>query len=218
GRDAVEWRAMLFIFDMDNVLFRYDWRVRRKGLSELSGLDFFELRRRWWHDDGEWAAEAGAWPTAAAYLEAFSNAIEVRLSPEQWLANRRSAMQLVPEALSAVARARELGEVTLLTNNNPMVAENLAELAPELVPLFGEHLHASCEYGARKPDPLVFLRVLDQYLVDAPEAFFADDMAANVRAARSVGITAHHVTGERPGPGMLAAIEQFAASRARSVG
>jgi HAD superfamily hydrolase (TIGR01509 family) len=136
------------------------------------------------------------------------------MSREQWLANRRSAMRVDPEALLAVARAAELGQVTLLTNNNPMVAENLAELAPELVPLFGEHLHASCEYGARKPDPLVFERVLETYGVDAAEAFFADDMADNVASAASVGITAHRVTHATGAAAMLEAIEQFASAQA----
>jgi putative hydrolase of the HAD superfamily len=204
---------MLFIFDMDDVLFQYDWRTRMSGLTALTGKDMMALRTSWWHDEGEWAAEAGAYATADDYLGAFTAAVDTHITPEQWLDNRRSGMIVDRAALAAVARASELGEVTLLTNNNPMVAENLPQLAPELVPLFGDNLHASCEYGARKPDPEVFRRVLASFDTDASDAFFADDMAINVAAAASIGITSHQVTRATGAAGMLAAIEAFAASR-----
>ena len=58
--------TLLFLFDMDDVLYDYDWRARMAGLTALTGLDLAELRRRWWHDEGEWAAEAGRFPTARA--------------------------------------------------------------------------------------------------------------------------------------------------------
>ena len=57
--------GLLFVFDMDDVLYDYDWRVRMRGLSDLTGLDFAELRRRWWHAEGEWAAAIGTDVAAA---------------------------------------------------------------------------------------------------------------------------------------------------------
>jgi putative hydrolase of the HAD superfamily len=204
--------GLLFVFDMDDVLYDYDWRIRMAGLTELTGLDFPELRRRWWHDDGEWAAEAGHWPDGASYLKDWVAAVGTELTREQWLTNRGSAMTPRPDALAAVKRASELGRVTLLTNNNPLVGENLATLAPELVPLFGlEHLRASSQYGARKPDPKVFEGVLRAYDEPAEHVFFADDMPVNVEGARSVGITAHLY---RDPASLRQAIEDFAAARA----
>ena len=202
--------GLLFVFDMDDVLYDYDWRIRMTGLTELTGLDFAELRRRWWHDGGEWAAEAGLWPDGASYLKDWVAAVGTDLTPDEWLANRGSAMTPRPEALAAVKRAAELGRVTLLTNNGPLVGENLAALAPELVPLFGvEHLKASSHYGARKPDPKVFEGVLRAYDEPADHVFFADDMPVNVEGARSVGITAHLY---RDPAALLQAIEDFAAA------
>ncbi|GHF07115.1 HAD-IA family hydrolase [Pseudolysinimonas yzui] len=203
--------GLLFVFDMDDVLYDYDWRHRMTGLTALTGLDFPELRRRWWHDEGEWAAEAGRWPDGASYLADWSAAVGASVTAEEWLANRASAMTPRPEALAAVARAAELGRVTLLTNNGPLVGENLTTLAPELVPLFGsEHLKASSHYGARKPDPRVFEGVLRAYDEPAEHTFFADDMPINVEGARSVGITAHLY---RDPAALLNAIEDFAEGR-----
>ena len=114
-----------------------------------------------------------------------------------------------PESIAAVARASELGDVTLLTNNGALTAKHLRVLAPDLIPVFGDHLYTSSDYRARKPDPVVFERVLARYGRQAGEAFFVDDMAVNVAGAASVGITAHLY---RSPAAMLAAIEAFGAS------
>ncbi len=192
---------------MDDVLFDYDWRVRMDGLSALTGLEFPELRTRWWHDTGEWAAEAGGFENAEEYHAAFTRAIGRDIPVDDWIANRRSAMTVWPDSLAAVARAAELGTVSLLTNNGPLVEAHLAELAPELVPLFGDELHTSSFYGARKPDPTVFANMLAHYGVPAEHVFFADDLEVNVEGARSVGIDAHRFT---DAASLTRAIEQFA--------
>ena len=200
-------RTPLFVFDMDDVLFDYDWRIRMSGLTALTGYDFPELRRRWWHDEGEWAAEAGRFADADAYHAAFTRAMERDIPVQDWIVNRRSAMTAWPESLAAVARAAELGTVSLLTNNGPLAEAHLAELAPELVPLFGDELHTSSFYGARKPDPLVFANMLAHYGVPADQVFFVDDLEVNVEGARSVGIDAHRFT---DAASLMTAIERFA--------
>ena len=201
-------RTPLFVFDMDDVLFDYDWRVRMTGLTALTGLEFPELRSRWWHDEGEWAAEAGRFADAESYRAAFGQAIGTDIPVADWIANRRSAMTPWPDSFAAVSRAAELGTVSLLTNNGPLVEAHLAELAPELVPLFGRELHTSSFYGARKPDPTVFANMLAHYGVPAEQVFFADDLEVNVEAARSLGIEAHRFT---DAASLTDAIETFAA-------
>lgn len=201
---------MLFIFDMDNVLYDYNWRIRMHGLTDLTGWDFHELRRRWWHTDGEWRAEAGIPATGEEYLEAVNTALESSLDQETWLTNRRSGMEVWPDMVEVARRASTLGDITLLTNNGALIGEHLATLAPELVPVFGDHLFATAHYGARKPDPEVFARVLDSYQATPEETFFIDDMPDNIRGAQSLGIS-----GTVFGPGdtpesAWAAMEAFA--------
>jgi FMN phosphatase YigB (HAD superfamily) len=198
---------LLFLFDMDDVLYDYDWRARMSGLTALTGLDLHELRRRWWNDAGEWAAEAGGFADAAGYHSAFVAAIGTPISVEDWVDNRRSAMTAWPASIAAVERAAELGTVSLLTNNGPLVQAHLAAIAPEIAAVFGDHLRTSSYYGARKPDPVVFDRVLAEYRADPAEVFFADDLPENVAAAASRGITAHLFTTPEK---LLAAIEEFA--------
>lgn len=204
---------LLFVFDMDDVLYDYDWRVRMAGMTALTGLELEELRRRWWHDAGEWHAEAGGFADADAYHAAFVEAMGVHVSVGDWVANRAGAMTPWPDSIAAVRRASELGRVTLLTNNGPLLGAHLARIAPEIAALFGEHLRTSSYYGARKPDPEVFRALLREYAADPADVFFADDLPENVRGAESVGITGHLYTS---GAALMSAVEGFARARARA--
>jgi len=204
---------MLFIFDMDNVLYEYRWRDRMEKLTELTGHDFQELRRRWWHDDGEWQAEAGIPDTGDEYLRLVNEAFESQISREQWIEFRKDAMTFRPEVTEAVAFAKELGQVTLLTNNGILVGEHLPEVAPELVPLFGEHMFATAHYKARKPDPLVFERVLERYGMDGSQTFFVDDTPDNLRGAQVHGITTTWFSPKDTGASVIGQIQAFVDSR-----
>jgi HAD superfamily hydrolase (TIGR01509 family) len=202
--------TLLFIFDMDHVLYGYDWHTRIRGLSEATGLSPADVRARWWDAGREWEAEAGVFRTGDEYIAAFSEAMGTAVDKNEWVSIRGRAMEAWPESIAAVAHASRYGQVTLLTNNGALVGENLTELAPALVPVFGDHLFTSSAYGARKPNPEVFTNVLARYGTDAADAFFADDLADNVAGAASVGISAHQFfTAE----GMVAAIDAFAVAR-----
>lgn len=201
--------SLLFIFDMDDVLYDYDWRARMAALTAITGHDLLELRRRWWINGLEERAEAGSPSTPEEYLTAVTAVIGAEIELEEWVRIRSDATRPRPEALDAVRRASELGRVALLTNNGILIHEHLHVVAPELVPIMGrEHMFATAAFGARKPDPLVFARVLEHYGAPAGDAFFTDDRIENVDGARSIGITGHLYCDPE---GLRAAIETFAA-------
>ena len=202
--------TLLFIFDMDDVLYEYDWRSRMAAMSELTGLSFLELRRLWWHDEGEFGAEAGLYPTGNEYLTAFEKAIGQSVDVARWVEIRAAAMTVLPDSLAAAQRASELGQATLLTNNGALLGDHLPTLAPELVNIFGDHLRTSSHYGARKPNPEVYERTLESYGVEAHNAFFVDDMQENVESAQQLGITGHQFLDSA---GLHRAIEEFAEAR-----
>jgi HAD superfamily hydrolase (TIGR01509 family) len=202
--------SLLFIFDMDHVLYGYDWNSRISGLSEATGLSPADVRGRWWDAGREWDAEAGAFATGDEYIAAFSDAMGAAIDKDEWVSIRGRAMTPWHDSIAAVEHAGQYGQVTLLTNNGALVGENLDVLAPALVPVFGDHLFTSSSYGARKPHPEVFANVLARYGTAAEDAFFADDLAENVAGAASIGISAHRFVDAE---GMDAAIDAFAVSR-----
>lgn len=199
---------MLFLFDMDDVLCDYDWRTRMAALTARTGHDLTELRRRWWLNGLEFAAEAGDPADADEYLAVVTAAIGADIPREEWVRIRAESTVARPEAVDAVRRAAEFGRVALLTNNSILIHEHLHEVAPELAEVMGrEHLHASARFGARKPDPAVYARAMEHYGATAAQTFFTDDRPDNVAGAESLGITGHvyvHAAGLR------AAIDAFA--------
>jgi 2-haloacid dehalogenase len=46
-----------------------------------------------------------------------------------------------------------------------------------------------------KPDPEIYRRLLDRNGLEPAGCLFIDDVAANVAAARALGMVAHHFTG-----------------------
>lgn len=58
--------------------------------------------------------------------------------------------------------------------------------------MFAERAHFSFEFGACKPDPRVFLRLLDRLGVDPREALFIDDTASYIEGATKAGLLTHH--------------------------
>ena len=184
----------LYLFDFDKTLYAYDFRKRLPELARLGGVSQYHLASTWWAAGCERRAEAGAWPTADEYLAQFARVTGAELTLEQWADARRLAMTRIDGSVAALRRASTLGTVSLLSNNPSVFAAALPLLAPDVVDILGENLLVSAALGVRKPDPEIYRLALQRYGVAPEDTFFADDSAANVEGAASVGIHAHLFT------------------------
>jgi HAD superfamily hydrolase (TIGR01509 family) len=197
----------LYLFDFDKTLYAYDFRKRLPALARLGGVSQYHLASTWWAAGCERRAEAGAWPTAEEYLAQFARVTGADLTLEQWADARKLAMTRIDGSVAALERAATLGTVSLLSNNPSAFAAALPMLAPDVARVLGENRLVSAELGVRKPDPQIFRLALEWFGASAENTFFADDSAANVEGAASVGIHAHLFTA----PDLLdAAITDFA--------
>jgi putative hydrolase of the HAD superfamily len=188
----------LVVFDMDGVLAPLDRDRRLELLSAMTGLTARFIDDRVWQSAFERSAEAGAYPTGAEYLAEFNRLLGTTVTRDQWVVARREAMKPDPETI-AIARRVSLDRIiALLTNNGSLLGECLQEIAPEVARVFGDHAHTSNSFGARKPEPEVFLRLLAHHEVRAEAAVFIDDCSEYVAAAAHVGMHAIHYT--RPDP------------------
>lgn len=204
----------LYFFDLDKTLYAYDFRRRLPELARLSGSSQYRLAKLWWAAGFEARAEAGEWPTVEGYLEEFAHVTGGRrLSLAEWADARALAMTRIDGSIAALRRAAELGEVSLLSNNPAPLAAALPRLAPDVAEILGPNVLVSYMLRARKPSPELYERALVHYGVDAADAFLADDSAANVAGAASVGITAvqlRSVNGVPQTDDLRDAIEAFA--------
>jgi putative hydrolase of the HAD superfamily len=95
------------------------------------------------------------------------------------------------DMVELLREVRAATRVALLSNGTTRLRRDLhvLDLLDEFDVIFN-----TAEIGHAKPDPAIFLHVLDSLDVDAAGALFVDDLDENVRGAQHVGISAHRHT------------------------
>ncbi len=182
-------KISLVVFDMHDVLCRYDRDRRMADLEQLSGRPAAVIYQAIWASGFENEADAGKLDDAA-YLAGFGARLGYPITLRQWLDNRKLSMTPMPEVLALLAQVRV--KVAVLTNNHLLVRQHLDWLFPELFALCGAQSYVSAQFGAAKPDPAVYRACVAAAGAVPAETLFVDDSAANVQGARAAGLAAHH--------------------------
>lgn len=178
----------LYLFDFDETLYDYNFRIRLPALSLTTGVSQYRLAKDWWSAGFEKRAEAGEWPTSREYLTEFEKQTGASLTLEQWRETRMLASTCIPGSVEALRRAARLGMVGILTNNPSPFAEAFEIMAPDVAEIVGKNVLVSSDLGVRKPDPQIYQRALEHFGAEAKNTFFTDDSAKNVEGANAVGI------------------------------
>lgn len=182
------------VFDMDDVLCRYDLRGRQAALAKLAGSTAEDVHAAIWASGFEDSADAGAMD-ADAYLAGFAARLGYPLSRAEWLAARAAAMHADAPMLSLAAALKPRVRIAVLTNNGPLLEPLIDQAFPALRPLFGADICFSWSFGTAKPDPAVFTALCAR-LGTAPAAtFFIDDKPENAAGAEAAGLIGHTFTG-----------------------
>ena len=142
------------------------------------------------------SGEAGAWArlergelTAATFCDPFEadcRAAGVLLSAPRLMAYIAEATVPRPRMLAAIdtLRARKF-KVGALTNNWVQEGRRVAEDLTSHFDVFVE----SAVVGMRKPDPRIYELTCHKLGVAPPHAAFLDDIGANLKTARALGMT-----------------------------
>jgi len=178
----------LVIFDLDDTLIEFRRDLRLAALAAATGLPEAHIHAAIWESDFEWNAERDAHSSGDDYLRNFNARIGATLTRAQWVAARGAGMRVRPRMLEVLAEVKARTAVALLTNNGALLRESLPELVPGICALISERLHASHQFGARKPEPEVFTRLLARYGVAPGRALFIDDDAEYVAGAATAGL------------------------------
>jgi putative hydrolase of the HAD superfamily len=137
----------------------------------------------------------GAWSRLERGLlsmEAFHTAFDAECAAAGQAIDSRALMGRVhlaseprPIMLEAIRRIRERGLPTgAITNNWVSETEGTRELRPNF-----DAFVESCVTGVRKPDPRIYRIACDELGVEPPQAVFLDDIGANLKPARALGMT-----------------------------
>lgn len=182
------------IFDLDDVLCRYDLGARLRALARISGKTPRDIRAALWDSGFEDAADSGGYQTPEEYIAEFGHRLGHPISREEWIAARRASIQPWPDMLALVKEIARRKRVALFTNNGPMMKDGLGQVYPEAAEIFGDDSYFSFQFHTKKPDPESYRRLVQRIGVDAGQAWFTDDKKSNVEGARLAGLSAHHFT------------------------
>jgi HAD superfamily hydrolase (TIGR01509 family) len=182
------------IFDMDGVLDRYDLGARLERLAAATGKNADAFHAAIWKSGFEDAADAGKF-SAEEYLRGFGERVGAPVSRATWIAARRAAMHPNRNVLELAEHLKQRAGIAVLTNNGFLVKDTFDELFPELPPLFGERLHVAAEFGAKKPDPEVYRRLVARHGFEPEMAMMIDDKPENVEGAEAAGLAGHRFAG-----------------------
>ena len=147
------------------------------------------------------AGSAGAWArlergelSMREFFTAFDAELaagQVHISAETLMARIADNTQLRPAMLTAIRTIRSAGlKVAALTNN--WVSDDQFHKMDILRPEFDVFIE-SAKVGLRKPDPRIYELACRELGVPPAEVAFLDDIGANLKAARELGMTTYKV-------------------------
>jgi putative hydrolase of the HAD superfamily len=178
------------IFDFGRVLSMQPDMDSHTALVAAAGVpdEIFEAHY-WAHRH---AYDAGHL-NGTTYWEQVARGAGFPLTPERLeafhLHDSRMWANLNPAMLEWARALKQAGVKTAILSN--MGEVNLAYMRRHFDWLSGfDHLTWSCELLMAKPEPAIYLHTLERLGVEARQALFIDDIAANIAAARDLGIEA----------------------------
>lgn len=180
-------------FDLGKVLVPFDLKRAYSGFGAVSPLSIEEMSVRLRSSGLVERYECGQ-VEDAPFFEQFSELTGINTTFERFCEIWNSIFlppTLVPESLLAGLSTRYT--LLLLSNTNAIHFRFLERNYPHI-----GHFHhrvLSHESGAQKPDRKIFDDALAAAGVKPEEAFFTDDLAENIEAARRLGIDAEVFTG-----------------------
>ncbi|MFJ7625086.1 HAD family hydrolase [Streptomyces sp. NPDC097595] len=180
-------KSRVFLFDLGGVVCRFHRERRLENLGAACGLPAERVDEELYS-----SGLISAWDGGGASAGDVEGEIRRRLgftgTSEELRRIWCGAFEPDPEVLAAADLVRAY-PTALFTDNDALLLAGLPQELPEVDDRFGA-LAFSCALGATKPSADAFAGALGLLGATAEEAFFVDDREANVRAARSLGLTA----------------------------
>lgn len=179
----------LVLFDLDDVLVRYDRRARLAELARRSGTRPAAVQTALFDSGLEHEADLGRWQPHA-YAEELSRRLGADLTLEDCIAARALATRVDPAMLTLATQVATRAQVAIFTNNGPVLTMHLERIYPELFPLFARRVVGAGDVGLAKPTPQAYLRCLARLGATPADTLFIDDRDQNVSGARAAGLEA----------------------------
>lgn len=183
-------RAVLF--DLGNVLVRFDHGISLRRIERETGVPVEQLRGVVL-GDLERELDTGRIGALDFFRAAEARAGLPRIADEVWTPAWRDIFEPIPESIALLSRLAPGVRSAIVSNTNALHWEGVLRVCD--VDRRVDALALSFEVGAAKPDARIFDAALERLGAGRRDATFADDRADFVAAARALGIDAFVVDG-----------------------
>jgi putative hydrolase of the HAD superfamily len=189
-------RTMTFravIFDLGGVVFGSPFE-HFDAYEQTAGLPAGSVRRviARSSEHGAWAAlERGelTMPDFVVALETEAHSYGIAIDANEIMAMVSRGIGARPEMIEAITRIRERGlRTAALTNNWPGGGASGTPPGLRSLTVFDIVVESAIE-GMRKPDPRIYHLTCERLGVAPTDAVFLDDIGANLKPARAMGMT-----------------------------
>ncbi|MCY7349747.1 MAG: HAD family phosphatase [Cytophagaceae bacterium] len=185
------------LFDMGNVIIDINIPLTHQAFAKLAQLDevtadeLFRAKAFFRHFE---IGEVSEVQFRTLLKQEFQGADWVdEAIDEAWCA---LLLEMPKERLDLIAALGKKYRVFLLSNTNPIhvreISRRAAEMGVDFPGLF-ERMFLSSEMGKMKPDPAIYLQVLEEANLVPEETLFVDDSLDNILAAGAQGIQTIHL-------------------------
>lgn len=194
------------IFDLGNVLVKYDGKATFTAISELAGVSLDEMFVHYkTHDHAFGTGQLGGQDYYNLLQERFGLAASYSSFAAAFCGYQQR--HEVALAYACELQARPDIAVGIISNTNAVHAAWLWANLPELTQFSSVVL--SNEAGLLKPDPAIYDLCLAQLGVSASQALFVDDLAENVAGGTAVGLAGlHHTDWQKTRPAIETWLKQ----------
>lgn len=181
--------------DLGNVILQFDFNSAIQKIAELSGRTFEDIRKfLFWPGFQERYEKGKIGPQE--FLDCLRDSLKVDASDEQlaliWNDVFSENRQMVDWLEIVIGKFPIWG----ISNTNALHYDYIHQRYPIVRKLNGWVL--SYKIGCRKPEPEIFKVALKKAGVSPQQAFFVDDLPANVQAAEGAGICSQLFRGVSP--------------------
>ncbi len=183
----------VFLFDLGNVLVRFDHMILANKVIAHTGMDaqslfqtFFDSPLVAAHDEGKISAQE--------FHKGLQREAGLSLDFKQFMDFWNGIFSENQEMVALVRQLLQRYPCFLISNTNRAHFEFCAKNYPVLQELTG--LILSYEVGFVKPHPAIYRRALDLARVPPARIFYIDDRQDLIDAASRMGFQTHRFTGE----------------------
>ena len=181
-----------FLFDLGNVLIRFDHRVAAQRIAAATGVTADQLYRLFFDSPLIVAHDEGRISTPALYEE-LKKAIGLQVPYEEFFMVWNSIFSEDVQTMNLVRDLVPQYPCFLISNTNRPHFEYCRKEYPILNKFSGWVL--SYEVGVLKPHPAIYHRALELARLPASQIFYVDDREDLIAAGADIGFQTHRFTG-----------------------